>query len=294
MARPAAAASSIVSAGTAPVAEARGAYAARRQEEIYAKASGPIWREAVYNRLHAGWELANLGGLPFLDAVARLARLDERSNVLELGSGSGAACEYLVRTTGCRATGVERNDAQHNLAAARTATPGFGDRIRFVRADLVDWSADEAYDAAYMLDTLSLLPDAAAALRNAAAALSGAGVLFIADLGIGRETDPAVLERAFVEDGFSSLLTAEAMIDLLHGAGFETIRLDDRGEHACRNLQSIMSWLDDPPQDARGAVPAEELDDWRRVNRFYLDALKAGALSYRWWSAEPLTPRMPA
>jgi SAM-dependent methyltransferase len=269
-------------------ADARSRYAVERQEAIYSGATGLIWRKAVYERLHRGWELANLGGLPFLDSIVDAAHLGPESRVLELGSGAGAACQYLVRLCGCRATGVERNRAQIDRAIARSAQSAERDRLDFIAGDLTSWRSGEKFDVAFMLDTVSLLPDPGAALRTVASALRG-GRVFIADTGAGPRISSRQLERAFTEDGFCSLLGVDETEALLSQGGFADIDFQDHTDQACDALRSIIEWLDDPPASLRAELPPGLVSDWRDVNSFYLDAYETGAFSYRWWSARRIT-----
>jgi SAM-dependent methyltransferase len=269
-------------------ADARSRYAVERQEAIYSGAAGLIWRKAVYERLHRGWELANLGGLPFLEAIMHEAHLGPESRVLELGSGAGAACQYLVRICGCRATGVERNRAPIERAIARSARSPEHDRLSFIAGDLTSWRSDEDFDVVFLLDTVSLLPDAGAALRTAASALRG-GHIFLADTGAGPQVSSRVLERAFTEDGFCSLLNADETEALLSQNGFADVSFCDRTDQACDALRSIIQWFDDPPALLQAEIPPGLVSDWRAVNGFYLDAFETGAFKYRWWSARRIT-----
>jgi SAM-dependent methyltransferase len=268
----------------------RSRYAIERQEAIYAGASGLIWREAVYKRLHQGWELANLGGLPFLDAVVRMAQLEPASRVLELGSGAGAACQYLARVTGCRATGIERNDAQFERAQARSARSPEFDRLTFIHHDLTSWRDGDDFDAAFLLDTLSLLPDPGAALRTAVCATraSESRRLFVADLGAGPHVSHRILDRAFVEDGFCSLLDVDETKALMARYRFTDVTYYDHTDQAESALRSIVGWLDNPPLVLHAALPTKVVSDWRAVNDFYLNAFETRALEYRWWCARAI------
>jgi len=278
-----------LSGGCASVdADARSRYAVERQEAIYSRATGLIWRKAVYERLHRGWELANLGGLPFLEAIVHAAHLGPQSKVLELGSGAGAACQYLVRFCGCRATGIERNRAQIERAIARSARSPERDRLNFIAGDITSWRSDDDFDVVFLLDTVSLLPDAVAALRTAASALRG-GHLFLADTGAGPRVSSGMLERAFTEDGFCSILSADETTALLSQNGFADVSFCDRTDQACDALLSIIEWLDDPPASLRANIPPGLVSDWRAVNGFYLEAFETGAFKYRWWSARHIT-----
>ncbi|WP_349370092.1 class I SAM-dependent methyltransferase [Salinarimonas sp.] len=269
--------------GTAEADRAR--YAVARQEAIYDGADAPVWRKAIYDLLHEGWELACIGGLPFLRDMAGRAGLGPGARALELGCGAGAACRYLARLTGCDVVGIERNAAQLARAEARRGDAPEAARLRFRAGDVADAPPDEApVDCVFLLDTLSLLPDPLPALRAARALVRPGGGLFVADLGATPLTAPDVLAAAHAEDGFSSLLDCARFRDLLAAAGFAESAARDRTDQAADGFGRVLAWLDGPGT-ADPEIAPEAREAWRETTAFYLRAFETRQLEYRWWSA---------
>jgi SAM-dependent methyltransferase len=260
------------------------AAAQRLQAEIYDKAGTAIWRHAVYDVLHGGWELACIGGREFLDTVATRSGLRSGTRVLDLGCGSGAACQYLSEKTGCWATGIEINKSQLRMAEERRSS-SVGSLLSFYQGDVSHHPAPGKYDAVYQLDTFSLLPDFEAAIDAAHAATCETGMLFMADLVAGPHFDRKTEDLARELDGFLNLRPPAQIAGMLGVGGFSSVRSTDRTEQAIRCNSLMLDWLEDPPEALPAGVTSSLLTDWIRATRWYLERFEHGALGYYWWEA---------
>ena len=254
-----------------------------RQEEIYAAADTEIWRRAVYAPLHDGWELACIGGREFLNYIARDARLGPATNALELGSGAGAAAEYLSAHTDAHVTGIERNAAQHDRALSRARS---NPRLSFARADVADWRpGGQEFEAVFLLDTLSLVPDWDGFLRAARRALPQGRALYIADQSAGPAVRRSTLERAYSIDGFVGLRPVEELHHSLERAGFTEIGTEDDNARAIASFTRIH----DTTRAMAKAPESEEfvrvLEAWIQLTGFYLTAFRQRELVYSWTRA---------
>ncbi|HEY8948964.1 MAG TPA: methyltransferase [Rhizomicrobium sp.] len=79
-----------------------------------------------------------------LDAVMLAASIPAREGeeVLELGSGAGAASLCLARRTNCAVFGIEIDHALTALADENAAENDLSERVRFVAGDIRDMPAD--------------------------------------------------------------------------------------------------------------------------------------------------------
>src|SRR5262245_53222974 len=77
-----------------PVPDPSAASAAAKNRQ-YDTVGDEVWRIAVYEPVHHGWEFTNAGGAPVLDALAFACQVEPGSAVLELCSGTGAVARYL-------------------------------------------------------------------------------------------------------------------------------------------------------------------------------------------------------
>jgi len=150
-------------------------------------------------------------------------------HVLEIATGSGGPALYLARTTGCRVTGIDRN--QHGVAEATRAAADFrGDAdVRFSVADANAPLPFEtgAFDALLCIDSMNHFPERAAVLREWLRVLRpGRRALF---------TDPVVITGPVTNDelalrssiGLFLFVPAGVNERLIEESGFRMIRSED-------------------------------------------------------------------
>ncbi len=193
-----------------------------------------------------------------------LERFDPRGDVLELACGTGLWTRHLVR----HADSVTAVDAAPEVLAINRARVGDAS-VRYLEADLFDWSPDERYDACVFAFWLSHVPaDRFAAFWGMVAGVlkPGGRVLFIdsarterstaADhvlpsddedtmtrrLDDGREFhiikrfyDPAVLEEALVELGLEGVGGRDARVLHLRDCHPLSVRVTPPGARANAN-----------------------------------------------------------
>ena len=266
------------------------AVARRSREEMLAKnrliyddADDAFWRLAVYEPLHQGWELSNLGGLDVLDELGELAGLREGSRVLELGSGLGAACRYLAGRFGCTVVGSELNAQQVAKARARLEheEAAVATRVSFELGDLLDYRPEHLFDAVYTIDTLMLIEGLPAALELARNCLRPGGILFLAEILAGPELREETRRFVWEEDGMVSLLTPGEYRQELQGIGFENLEILDLNALAVRRHDDMLAALD---QNRDEIVRQEGLAMFRRcvdLMSRYRRAFRAQELLYR-------------
>jgi sarcosine/dimethylglycine N-methyltransferase len=260
--------------------------AQKTQMATYSQADGAIWRHAVYDVLHDGWELACLGGRTFLDDMIASSGITAASSVLELGCGSGAACHYVAEATGCRVTGVEVNPDQLQRARNRRGSVTRGS-LSFLLADIDQFSAVARYDVVFQLDTFSLLPSMPRALAAARRVLANSGSFYMADLVAGPNFTRDVEEYAREIDGFSSLLAVDELQLVLQESGFVDIDKRDHTEQGASGNAAILSWLEHPPTPLPDGITPAALQGWRTLVQYYYESFRSRALGYYWWKALP-------
>lgn len=93
-----------------------------------------------------------------------IARLVPRgSRVLDLGCGTGALLDHLIRTRGCSGYGVEIDDANVQACVARGVNV-----IQFNLEDGLALFGDSSFDVVLQIDTLQHLRNAEVMLRETA------------------------------------------------------------------------------------------------------------------------------
>lgn len=213
---------------------------------IYDDATDAFWRLAVYEPLHQGWELSNLGGLDVLEDLGSLARLGAGQRALELGSGLGAACRYLASRFGCEVVGLELNGQQVEKAHRRLAgsEPEVARNVRFELGDLLDYRPDQLFDVVYTVDTLMLIEDIEGALALAARCLRPKGRIFLAEILAGPEIREETRRFVWDEDGMISLWSPRDYRVALGTLGFEGIDILDLNDLAVQRHDTMLKALD--------------------------------------------------
>lgn len=94
-------------------------------------------------------------------SIARL--VPSGSHVLDLGCGTGALLDYLIRERGCTGYGVEIDDANVQACVARGVNV-----IQFNLEDGLALFGDDSFDVVLQIDTLQHLRNAEVMLRETA------------------------------------------------------------------------------------------------------------------------------
>ncbi len=255
---------------------------ALRNGELYDDTSSPLWRLAVYDAIHEGWEFVNLGGRALLDAFARQAQLGPATRVLELCSGQAATCRYLAERFQCMVTGVELNrhqveDARRGLLRAPAAAAA---RITLVQADVATWRTPARFEAALCLDSLMLLPQPEQALATAAALLEEGGFFMAAVITAGPRLDARVRRYVWDNDGMISLLLPEEHVRLMSAAGFSDVQAQDQTDLAASASEAMLAAFDRHRDAIIASCDLETHVSSREAAQIYLDAFRERGLAY--------------
>jgi ubiquinone/menaquinone biosynthesis C-methylase UbiE len=195
----------------------------------------------------AGRASCGLGSAASLEAPGKsvllargfgLAGLRPGARALDVGCGRGVSVEYLRRSLGLRAVGLD-------LSASPEVRAG----IPRLRADAGRLPiAGGALEAVLLECVLSLLPDRQAVLRECACALAPSGKLVVADLydRVGAHGGGPRGTRAC---SGAELLPREDILALVASSGFDVLRWED---HSGVLKEALFRWI-------MGAGEAEEL-----------------------------------
>jgi tocopherol O-methyltransferase len=136
-----------------------------------------------------------------IELLLQLSSLSRGSNVLDVGCGIGGTTRYLAREYGCSVTGITISGAQVQMARNFTAkengvgtlvgteyyTLGDG-KVRFLELDAEKMGKyfheapnNTMFDAVWISEVMSHLPEKELFFRNAFSVLSNGGKLIIAD-----------------------------------------------------------------------------------------------------------------
>ena len=163
----------------------------------------------------------------FLDEIGQY--LPPRGRVLDLGCGFGLFSLYYARThPALTVEGFDRNARRIEMARAAARRLGLGN-VRYEVGDVMDYRGGARFDAAYMLDIVHHIPEAAVRplLEQVAKTLPAGGRLLVKDV----DRQPAykrwfthALDRVMDPRTPVKYWSAEELQALLEDVGFEVHR----------------------------------------------------------------------
>lgn len=206
-------------------------------------AQGPVsLYDHIYSDFASGVEAAvrqetygeDLGQSSWLTAgewltFADLLGVDDGSEVLEVGSGSGGPAVFLAAKRGCRVTGVDINEHGVGNAVALAGTRGLAGRVDFLTVDASRPLpfTEGRFDVVVSNDAICHLADRQAVLRDWHRVLRPGGRVLFTDAmvltGVASHEELAI--RSSI--GFYLIVPPGVNEELLREAGFAVRAVED-------------------------------------------------------------------
>ena len=206
----------------------------------------------------------HMGGLESTRELIARCGIDQGTYVLDVGCGAGATASYLASTCGCRVVGVDVMEEMVDLARARAAREGVGDRVSFRVADARWLPFDDAsFDVVLCESVATFVAEKEQVIGELARVVREGGCVGLNEEvwlpATGGSPPPEALDfaREYWEiEG--AILTAEEWGALMQGAGLEG--------RAGKDL-FVRIYRVDPRREA-SQVKRYHLDDlWRMATR---------------------------
>jgi tocopherol O-methyltransferase len=201
----------------------------------------PIYRAVWGEHLHHGyWVSGRESRAEAAEALTRLVaeRLAPGAGdrLCDIGCGYGASAEYMASRNGAHVTGFSLSEAQ--LAHARLRRPAAGSLV-FLRRDWLDNGlGDEAFDAAYAIESSEHMVDKPLFFREAARVLRPGGRLVVCAWLARSKATPFeirhLLEPICGEGRLPGMGTREDYEAMAAAAGLEPVRFDEIGRQVRR------------------------------------------------------------
>jgi sterol 24-C-methyltransferase len=181
------------------------------------------------------------------DRLAEALALPAGALVLDAGCGRGGVALHLATHAGLRVEGVDLQAGDVRRATEAAARAGAAQRASFQVMDFTDLrQPDGHFDGAYTMEALCHAPDVRAALAGFHRVLRPGGRLALFEYSVApRERLTARQRELFdaiaVESAMHSLpaFVHGAFTDLLHGAGFADVVVED----ATERIMPMLRWM---------------------------------------------------
>ena len=176
------------------------------------------------------------------------------SHLLDLCSGIGGPARFLAKAYGCKVTGIDLSDFNHQTAQRRTREAGLDHLVSFVHGNALEVPVpEESFTHVFGCEAWCYFPDKVQLYKAAYRALKPGGVIAFLEAAC----DTPV--RLHTEDllGLVRYESVARYTSMLQAAGFETIHHYDTTELASKDVASAMYRLITKRDQIIGSVGEE-------------------------------------
>jgi sarcosine/dimethylglycine N-methyltransferase len=192
---------------------------------------GPEDQRLVPRQL-AGLDQFHTRGIVATTELAKLAGITADMVVLDVGSGVGGPARLLAATCGCRVTGVDLSEPFVDAARYLTARTGQSGQVAFETGDALNLPFDAGrFDAAFLQHVAMNIEDRARLYREIRRVLKPGGRFATYDV-VSKQGEPHYPVPWARTPATSFLLTADATLAAVEGAGFRMLVAQDDSETA--------------------------------------------------------------
>jgi SAM-dependent methyltransferase len=173
-------------------------------------------------------------------ALADLAGVAAGDRVIDLGSGVGGPARFLVRTHGCRVTGIDLTPELCEVAGELNRRTGLDGSVTIQEGDATDLPfEDGAFDLAWTQHVAMNIADKARFYAEAHRVLVPGGRLALFDIVEGNGDGPIFPVPWADEPSVSHLVPTDEVRRLVQDAGFAVIAEEDPTEDAAAFFRAM-------------------------------------------------------
>jgi sarcosine/dimethylglycine N-methyltransferase len=226
------------------------------------------------------------GGLEAVEALARRARIDATSRVLDVCAGLAGPARFIARRWGARVTGVDLNAERATGARRLTARVGLARLVVMVRADAQSLPFPPAvFTAVVSQEGLLHVPDKGRALAECGRVLVPRGRIAFSDwISTARLS---LNERHRLEQWMAAvtLQSIESYKILLARAGFAAIQAEDLSPEWSGVLRRRREMFRGMREDTVARLGQSRYDEYDQLYAFFVGLVEAGKLGGARFSA---------
>ena len=221
----------------------------------------------------------HFGGLAATDALARHAKINESTHVLDLCCGLGGPARYLAYHHGCRVTGVDMNTDRLAGAVRLTERTKLQDRVLFHHANALQTGlADETFDVIVSQEAFCHIPDKKTLIAECVRLLKPGGRIVYTDILARNSMTNEIRSRLENEMVFSELSTLEQYCHLLEEKGCQVVKVEDLSDDWAQILIDRLAMYRSLKEQTVSSFGLAHFQKWDRTYSFFVDLYRSGEL----------------
>jgi len=221
----------------------------------------------------------HFGGLAATDALARHAKINESTHVLDLCCGLGGPARYLAYHHGCRVTGVDMNTDRLAGAVRLTERTKLQDRVLFHHANALQTGlADETFDVIVSQEAFCHIPDKKTLIAECVRLLKPGGRIVYTDILARNSMTNEIRSRLENEMAFSELSTLEQYCHLLEEKGCQVVKVEDLSDDWAQILIDRLAMYRSLKEQTVSSFGLAHFQKWDRTYSFFVDLYRSGEL----------------
>jgi sarcosine/dimethylglycine N-methyltransferase len=177
----------------------------------------------------AAFDQFHVGGLAATVELGKRAEITRDMRVLDAGSGLGGPSRFLAETIGCHITGVDLSPAYVAVATLLAERAGLSGKVSYHVGSITELPfEDSGFDVVWSQHVVMNIADRARLYRELRRVLKTGGTFAFYDPYAPDNGETPHYPVPWAEtQATSTLLTKEATVAALEGAGFKVLAFDD-------------------------------------------------------------------
>ena len=221
----------------------------------------------------------HFGGLAATDALARHAKINKSTHVLDLCCGLGGPARYLAYHHGCRVTGVDMNTDRLAGAVRLTERTKLQDRVLFHHANALQTGlADETFDVIVSQEAFCHIPNKKTLITECVRLLKTGGRIVYTDILARNSMTNEIRSRLENEMVFSELSTLEQYCHLLEGKSCQVVEVEDLSDDWAQILIDRLAMYRSLKEQTVSSFGLAHFQKWDRTYSFFVDLYRSGEL----------------
>ena len=213
--------------------------------------------------------------------ASRLEDPDEKTRVLDIGSGYGGAARFLAREYGCHVSALNLSDVENKAARRLNKEQGLDQQIEVVDGRFPEIRHPDAlFDAVWSQDALLHSGDRAQVVKEVARVLKPGGQFLFTDPMQADDCPEGVLRPILDRIHLESLGSVGFYCEAAKQVGLEKVAFDDLTPHLVTHYARVLEETEKRADELAGAVSPAYIERMKKGLRHWIEGGEKGYLTW--------------